>query len=238
MTEVKASAARPVNTLGIRLKQVRERSGMSLREVARQLSVSPSFVSQLENGKSQPSVATLYALTQLLDVSIDELFAQDDTPAREGSGSSDGGAATNPAHPRSKPELVSRSSMGPLSEAWPRDRALAKLSVTRPGERHVLEMDSGVIWERLAENTGTGLDFIEIIYPPHSNSTNGARMLQHAGSEFGYLVEGELEITVGFEVVTLHAGDAIGFDSALPHLLANRTDHVARGIWCVRHGYV
>ena len=38
-------------------------------------------------------------------------------------------------------------------------------------------------------------------------------MLQHAGSEFGYLIEGELEITVGFEVFMLDAGEAFGFDS-------------------------
>ena len=64
----------PVGHLGARLKDARSRSGMSLREVARQLGVSPSFVSQMENGKSQPSVATLYSMAQLLSVSIDELF--------------------------------------------------------------------------------------------------------------------------------------------------------------------
>jgi uncharacterized cupin superfamily protein len=62
-------------------------------------------------------------------------------------------------------------------------------------------------------------------------------MLRHSGSEFGWLIEGELEITVGFEVFTLHQGEAIGFDSATPHLLANKTSRVARGIWVVRHGY-
>jgi len=62
-------------------------------------------------------------------------------------------------------------------------------------------------------------------------------MLQHAGTEFGYLIEGELELTVGFDVVTLRAGDAIGFDSAMPHLLSNRTDELARGIWFVRHPF-
>jgi transcriptional regulator with XRE-family HTH domain len=238
----KPSLSEPVGTLGIRLKRARERSGMSLREVARQLGVSPAFVSQVENGKSQPSVATLYSLAQLLDVSIDELFVADDVaveaaPAISAAGHGpvaviDMGAAHAPGQP------LSRSSLGPLQDAWPRDRALAKLSVTRPGERHVLKMDSGVIWERLADNTGTGLDFLEIIYPPHSSSTTGQTMLQHVGSEYGFLIEGELEITVGFEVLTLHAAEAIGFDSAIPHLLANRTDRVARGIWCVRHGYV
>ena len=91
------------------------------------------------------------------------------------------------------------------------------------------------MWEQLATNTGPGLDFIEIIYPPHSTSTNDNRMLQHAGSEFGYLLEGELEITVGFEKFMLKAGESLGFDSAMPHLLSNLGDVPARGIWFVRH---
>ena len=49
----------PIEYLGPRLKEIRLKTGLSLREVARQLQVSPSFVSQIENGKSQPSVATL-----------------------------------------------------------------------------------------------------------------------------------------------------------------------------------
>jgi len=229
--------AEPVVQLGVRLKRVREQSGMSLREVARQLGVSPSFVSQVEKGKSQPSVATLYSLAQLLNVSIDELFAADHV---EESAVSVGqtarqGAAGRPAS--AAEAVINRSTLGSPAEAWPGERPQVRLSVTRPGARHRLEMDSGVIWEQLANNTGTGLDFIEIIYPPHSNSTNDNRMLQHVGYEYGYLLEGELEITVGFDVLVLRAGEAIGFDSAMPHLLANKTDRPARGIWCVRHGY-
>ena len=96
-------------------------------------------------------------------------------------------------------------------------------------------MESGVVWEQLATNTGMELDFMEIVYPPHSTSTSDKRMLQHTGSEYGYLLEGELEITVGFEVFTLRAGEAVGFDSSTPHLLANKTDVPARGIWFVHH---
>jgi transcriptional regulator with XRE-family HTH domain len=229
VTELSPSATKPLVTLGIRLKRVRERTGRSLREVARELGVSASFLSQMERGKSQPSVATLYSLSQLLNVSIDELFAEED----------DGDAvqtAEAPSAPK-PPMPVNRSQLGSLADAWPHAQQPIALSVTRPGKRHVLEMDSGVIWERLVDNTGTGLDFIEIIYPPHSSSTNDQRMLRHSGYEFGWLIEGELEVTVGFEVFTLSAGEAIGFDSAVPHLLANRTDETVRGIWCVRHGY-
>jgi transcriptional regulator with XRE-family HTH domain len=231
VTELSSSATKPLVTLGIRLKRVRERSGRSLREVARELGVSASFLSQMERGKSQPSVATLYSLAQLLNVSIDELFAEED--AGDAAGEPAPAATPKP----SAPVTVNRSDLGDLAHAWPQEGRLPMLSVTRPGERHVLEMDSGVIWERLVDNTGTGLDFIEIIYPPHSSSTNDQRMLRHSGFEFGWLIEGELEVTVGFEVLTLRAGEAIGFDSAVPHLLANRTDAPVRGIWCVRHGY-
>src|SRR5215831_9378607 len=63
-----------MDNLGSRLKNVRVKAGWTLRELARQAGVSPSFVSQIENGKSQPSVATLYEFAQLLNVSIDELF--------------------------------------------------------------------------------------------------------------------------------------------------------------------
>src|SRR5204862_1691773 len=166
-------------------------------------------------GKSQPSVATLYSLAQYLGVSIDELFAGDDH---------EGAPRSAPVRVQAAPRLapVSRSDLGSPADAWPQEQVLPRLSVTRPGERHVLHMDSGVIWERLVDNTGAGLDFIEIIYPPHASSTNDKRMLRHSGSEFGWLIEGELEITVGFEVFTLRAGEAIGFDSAIPHLLANK----------------
>jgi transcriptional regulator with XRE-family HTH domain/mannose-6-phosphate isomerase-like protein (cupin superfamily) len=244
--EDRSESTRPVGELGARLKQVRMRAGLSLRAVARQLGVSPSFVSQLENGKSQPSVATLYSISQLLEVSIDQLFVDDPGTAQP--------TPTEPTseEPPARPAVtgrtgvlglagagpINRSAFGSPANAWDDGHVAARLSVTRPGGRRRLEMDSGVVWEQLATNTGAGLDFIEIIYPPHSTSTSDNRMLQHAGSEFGYMIEGELEITVGFDVVTLRAGDSLGFDSSMPHRFSNLTDVPARGIWFVRHPHV
>jgi transcriptional regulator with XRE-family HTH domain len=237
VTELSSSATKPLVALGSRLKRVRERSGRSLREVARELGVSASFLSQMERGKSHPSVATLYSLSQLLNVSIDELFAEEEIAEEETVPAVE--APIVAAEPKAVVKPVNRSDLGSLVDAWPHQPrpGLPMLSVTRPGERHVLEMDSGVIWERLVDNTGTGLDFLLITYPPHSSSTNDQRMLRHSGFEYGWLLEGELEVTVGFEVFTLRSGEAIGFDSAVPHLLANRSDDVVRGIWCVRHAY-
>ncbi|WP_392544291.1 helix-turn-helix domain-containing protein [Oryzobacter telluris] len=226
-----------VGNLGGRLRDVRLTTGMSLREVARQLGVSPSFVSQLENGKSQPSVATLYSMAQLLNVSIDDLFAVEaPTGAHDHpEWSSPNGDAAPESHSHNGSGPVSRSELAFPVAGAPGEGGPDRISVTRPGTRSRLEMDTGVVWERLATNTGSDLDFIEIVYPPHSNSTNDGRMLQHAGSEFGYLLEGELEVTVGFEVVTLRAGEAIGFESSQPHLFRNLRSEPARGVWFVQH---
>lgn len=232
------AVAEPVNSLGGRLRALRLRSGVTLREFSRQLGVSPSFVSQIETGKSQPSVATLYSIAQLLDVSIDELFASvepGDMTTQPGDGRIPGQPAAADGASADETAPIDRAELGSPADAFPRDGSLGRMSVTRPGERSRIEMGTGVIWERLADNTGTDLDFIQIIYPPHSSSTSDDRMLQHSGWEFGYLLTGELEITVGFDVFTLRAGDALGFNSSQPHLFRNLGTEPATGIWFVRH---
>ena len=60
--------------VGQRLRAERERRGVSLRELARRLAISPSALSQIETGRSRPSVGTLYAIVTELDMSLDELF--------------------------------------------------------------------------------------------------------------------------------------------------------------------
>ncbi len=224
---------RGVGQLGGKLRLARRQAGLSLRELARQLSVSPSFLSQMENGKSQPSVATLYSIAQVLGVSIDELFHTDESSTSElRPAPAPAPAVAAAASPRARPGPVSRSAMASPAEAF--EREPRRLTVSRPHQRRRLEMDSGVIWEQLADSA-PDVDFIEIIYPAGSSSTNDQKMMRHAGQEYGYLLEGELEVTVGFEVFTIGPGDALSFDSSVPHLLRNRTDVDARGIWCVLH---
>ncbi|MEZ5120301.1 MAG: XRE family transcriptional regulator [Solirubrobacterales bacterium] len=60
-----------------RLRAERERRGISVRELARRLDVSPSAISQIETGRARPSVATLYAIVTELGMSLDELFDHD-----------------------------------------------------------------------------------------------------------------------------------------------------------------
>lgn len=62
------------HSLGARLREARLQRGLSLRSVAQALGVSASLISQVEIGKTQPSVSTLYALANHLGVSLDELL--------------------------------------------------------------------------------------------------------------------------------------------------------------------
>jgi transcriptional regulator with XRE-family HTH domain len=61
--------------LGTYLRSERLRRGLGLRELARRVAVSPSFISQIERGLATPSVVTLYAIVQQLGLSLDGLFA-------------------------------------------------------------------------------------------------------------------------------------------------------------------
>ncbi len=92
--------------LGVRLRAARERSGVSLRELARRVGVSPSLVSQIERGSVKPSVGTLYAMANELGQVLDELF-RDRAPAsadrRRGPASA---AAAGPMQPHDSRETI------------------------------------------------------------------------------------------------------------------------------------
>jgi transcriptional regulator with XRE-family HTH domain len=68
--------------IGERLRERRHGLGLSLRELADRLGVSASLISQIERGRANPSVSTLYALVAALGVSLDDLLFDDRRPAR------------------------------------------------------------------------------------------------------------------------------------------------------------
>ncbi|MEM7226438.1 MAG: XRE family transcriptional regulator [Pseudomonadota bacterium] len=55
----------------------------------------------------------------------------------------------------------------------------------------------------------------------------------HKGEQHGLLIEGELEMQLGDEIITLYAGDSYSFDAQIPHHGRNRTDKPAVLVWAV-----
>ena len=195
-----------VDTLGARLRLVRLAAGMTLRELARQAEVSPSFVSQIENGRSQPSVATLYTFAQLLGVSVDDLFGTVRAPDAD------------------------RDVLG-----WQPSHRGSTVSVVRPTERAHLDMAAGVEWERLAATPESAVNYMKISYAPGASSSASGVLQQHDGYEYGYVLSGVIEVTIGDEVFVLRAGESLGFDSRIAHSLRNTGPIDFEGLWIV-HG--
>lgn len=201
-------------SLGQRIREERVQRGVSLRALASEVGVSASMISQIENGKTQPSVSTLYAITSALGVSIQEVF---DAALQD---------AAPPAPPRSGAPAT-------LIEALGSSRGLRIGPVVRPVDRQALTLDSGVVWERLGELPPQSVDFMLVTYPPGGTSSSNGGLMRHPGAEFGYLVSGELVLTLGFEELRLAAGDSFSFESTTPHSYRNDGTEPAVGVWFV-----
>ncbi len=60
---------------GKKLREIREKKGLSLRETARKASISPTLLSLVETGKRKPTPALLSKLAPVLSVPQDELLS-------------------------------------------------------------------------------------------------------------------------------------------------------------------
>jgi transcriptional regulator with XRE-family HTH domain len=190
--------------IGQRLRSRRAELGLSARELARRLSLSPSLISQIENGKSNPSVGTLYLIVTELELSLDELFA-----GVTGRGPERGDGSDGPA---------------PAARRGP---------VVTEDDREELQLASGVRWQRLTHSPDPNVDFLHVIYEPDGASCADNMLMRHAGFEYGYVLEGRLQVTIGFESYLLGPGDSISFASIEPHRLAAASEEPVRAIWVV-----
>jgi transcriptional regulator with XRE-family HTH domain len=201
--EIRAATAR----IGDRLAAVRGERDLTVSEVARRVGVSASAISQIERGHSRPSVATLFALARALNVPLDAFF-------------DDGEVEATPEIPSALPLVRSAD---PRVEP----KQLHRYFVRR-GERATLEITGGVRWERLTPSALDGLDFMELVYAPGAESA--PELYRHPGIEMVLLLEGRLDIFVGFDRHELDPGDSIAFPSSMPHRYVNPTGAVARAV--------
>ncbi|MEU6684748.1 XRE family transcriptional regulator [Streptomyces sp. NPDC046832] len=232
-----------VPPVGARIRQARLERGTSLRALAREVGVSASLVSQIETGKSQPSVSTLYAITTALGISVESLF-----DAREEAAPVPP-ATIRPAVPHAASRATTSPAAVPGAAVPPATTspatvplALAALAaepgrrigpLVAAGGRETLELDSGVVWERLGRAPGAEADFLLVTYRPGGSSSASGALMRHPGTEYGYLTSGELILTLAFEEYTLRPGDSVCFESTTPHRYRNDGEVPAVGVWFV-----
>ncbi|MDD3375343.1 MAG: XRE family transcriptional regulator [Candidatus Omnitrophica bacterium] len=66
-----------MKSVGINIKRLRDQKEITLREMAKDVGVSPSFLSQVEKGKASPSLATLKSIADALETTIGSLVGED-----------------------------------------------------------------------------------------------------------------------------------------------------------------
>jgi transcriptional regulator with XRE-family HTH domain len=184
--------------VGSRLRTERESLGISLRELARRVGVSPSLVSQIELDRVKPSVSTLYALVTELGMTMSDVFGDS----------------------RSEERVVRQLRDGD---------GLAE----RPETRRVINLASGVSWERLTPHSDRDVEFLYVVYPVGAASCPEDALMTHGGKEYGYVSSGTLGVRVGFEEYQLGPGGSIAFDSSSPHRLWAIGDEPVHAIWVV-----
>ena len=188
--------------IGDELRRVRVSRKLSLRSVASAVGVSASLLSQVETGKTQPSVSTLYALVNHLGISLDGLMkgmSQSDGETPDGAGYEDGHHG-----------IVQRRNENPL-----------------------IEMENGVVWERLADGGRDDADPLMVTYEPGSSSSVEGKMMRHDALEYGVIIEGTLTLRIENEVHEIYPGDSFSFDANRLHMYENNSAKPARGIWFV-----
>jgi transcriptional regulator with XRE-family HTH domain len=188
--------------VGPELRAARLSQRKSLRSVASAVGVSASLLSQVETGKTQPSVSTLYALVSHLGLSLDELM-----------GISAGGT-----------DVVADQQVRQA-------RSAEGAFIQRAADNPVLEMDNGVRWERLAVDAAGEVNPLLVTYPAGATSSLEGRLMRHSGTEYALIIEGELTLQLEFNRYTLYAGDSLCFDSSRPHLFLNASTRTCRGVW-------
>ncbi|MFD0986433.1 cupin domain-containing protein [Methyloligella solikamskensis] len=107
-------------------------------------------------------------------------------------------------------------------------------AITRSGERPSIaqtgvDEDKAIALELLTPSPSPFLFQSSIHTVPPQAESDGK--IVHQGEDFGYVLEGSLELSLGDETFVLNAGDTFYFRSEIPHGYRNPGKETARIIW-------
>lgn len=176
--------------LGNRLKEIRIQKGLSQTELAKQVGVTPSTISQVESNQIYPSLPALMKMAEILSIELSSFFAD--------------------VNARSSQVIFSESGAIPISfPSLPKESIYPKL------------------FTPVGFDSRTEQYLIEI--PPYTKLS--AHFFIHKGEEVGYLLSGELNVTIENRTQSIRQGDMLCFTSQIPSQWENTTGEAARLFW-------
>ncbi|MDX1341163.1 cupin domain-containing protein [Reinekea sp. G2M2-21] len=92
--------------------------------------------------------------------------------------------------------------------------------VYRGDDVQVITTESGIEWQVFGKNfPNRQMNLMLEIYPPGSDT--GIEGFVHEGEETGFVISGQIELTVDDQVYTLQPGEGYYFESHRPHRFRN-----------------
>jgi len=231
MTDRSTPAANGLTAdLGHNIRVVRKAQDVSLRELARRVGISGSALSQIETGKTRPTVKTAYEIARQLGVTLADLSAGVPGPPGNGNGNGEGngegrGKANGNGH-----------GPGPHTAADPLPSPAGQGDVVRDGlaahmrqavefipreAQQLVDLQGGEQFRVLSGHSLPGANCLLLTYAPGAVSPPGEEFVRHSGHEFNYLTVGRLVIEVGTQRYELKPGDTLAFPATTPHRLSN-----------------
>lgn len=192
-----------LESIGARLRNLRTEHGFSIRALAERAEISSSVISEVERGKTEPSISTLKRLAAALGTSITYFFT---TPSQKN---------------------------GHVIRASARKEVSFKFhgveDENEDGEQRSSIMARGVHFEVASPDTSEVLEAIYGRYEP--GASTGDELYTHEGEEWGMVLSGRFKVTLADEVHFLDPGDSIWFHSNIPHKIENVSTGVSEYIW-------
>jgi len=168
-----------------KLRPMRKSRKMTLKDVADRAGCTSAYISQLEKGRANPSIATLKRIASVFDVKIVDFFLDNEE---------DDEVVVRKDQRKTMGFNLGYAIIESLMKTTENKRMQALCNRIRPG-----------------------------------GGSNGE--YTHEGEEFGIVLVGELELTVGEKVYYVKEGDSFYFPSTKPHGFSNRAEEDAVVIW-------
>lgn len=206
------SRAARLRALGAEIRSLRTGRGLSTVALARTCGVSPSMVSQVERGLTAPSLEVLWAIARALDVPIGTFFQQTDAGTGDdqaAAGVLAAASATEPATSAAQPQARTATDSASVRGA----------RVVRAGERKRLGLTPSLTYQLLSPDLQHRIEFVWVEFGPGEEGPLAP--FTHQGEEQMVVIQGEMHVWINGEIWVLGVGDAIAFDSSLPHRSMN-----------------
>lgn len=165
--------------VGDRVREVRERRGLSLQDISQRTDIDISMLSQIEEGAVTPPLGTVIRLAKALEMKMGYFISGEENKAYT---------------------IVRRD-----------DRRVVARYDSKKGKHYGYEYESLAPHKKDRHME----PFLVTLEPAETEEERST----HDGQEFIFVLRGRMEVRLEREIHILEPGDAIYYDSTVPHLV-------------------